>query len=431
MSAAVEGWSTTPPRDSETVAALCLRRLLPLLVVAYVVSFVDRTNIALAKSHLQTDLGISAAAYGLGAGLFFLTYALTEVPSNLLMHRVGARFWITRIMVTWGVISALMAVVQGPTSFYLLRMLLGVAEAGLFPGVMLYLTYWFDAEHRARASGLFLLGVCLANVISGPLGGALLEMNGVLGLRGWQWLFILEAVPALIVAAVIWRILPNRPSDAPWLTAEEAAGIERRIAKQQSDAAPSHEGLGRALLGPQSLLTIAIYFCHQIAIYTVTFFLPGIIGGWGHLSSLSIGLLTALPWLASTAGAVFALRGRRNPLQARRFLIAGFLIMAFGMLVASARQPAFALVGFCISASMFFVVQALIFTYPASRLSGSRLAVGLAFTNSCGLLGGFTGPTIMGRIEQQTGSASGGLIAMTILLLVAAGLASRLRPVTV
>ncbi|NPD69942.1 MFS transporter [Lichenicola cladoniae] len=430
MNGVAGGGGTIPPRDPETLTALCLRRLLPLLVVAYVVSFVDRTNIALAKSHLQTDLGISAAAYGLGAGLFFLTYALTEVPSNMVMHRVGARRWITRIMVSWGVISGLMAVVQGPTSFYVLRMLLGVAEAGLFPGVMLYLTYWFGAEHRARASGLFLLGVCLANVISGPLGGALLEMNGVLGLRGWQWLFILEAVPALVVAAVIWRRLPDRPRDAPWLTAEEAAGIERRISRQQLEAAPSHEGLGRALLGPQSLLTIGVYFCHQIAIYTVTFFLPGIIGGWGHLSPLSIGSLTALPWLASTAGAVFALRGRRTPLQARRVLVAGLLIMASGMLVASERQPALALLGFCISASMFFVVQALIFTYPASRLSGPRLAIGLAFTNSCGLLGGFTGPTIMGRIEQQTGSATGGLIAMTILLVVAAGLASRLRPVS-
>lgn len=192
----------TVPRDPATLNRLLFVKLMPLLIAAYVLSFLDRTNIALAKHQLDVDLGISAAAYGLGAGLFFLTYALSEVPSNLIMHRVGARFWIARIMVTWGLISAAMAFVQGETSFYVLRLLLGIAEAGLFPGVMLYLTYWFDREQRARATGYFLLGVCLANILSGPLGGALLELDGLLGWHGWQWLFVIEGLPA--VALPMW-----------------------------------------------------------------------------------------------------------------------------------------------------------------------------------------------------------------------------------
>ena len=204
------------PADS-AVDKLMFRKLMPLLIIAYVISFLDRTNIALAKTHLSVDLGISAAAYGLGAGLFFLSYALLEVPSNLIMHRVGARFWITRIMVTWGLLSAGMAFVQGEMSFYVMRVLLGAAEAGLFPGVMLYLTYWFGREQRARATGYFLTGVCVANILSGPLGGALLQMDGVLGWRGWQWLFVIEGLPAVLFAWVVWKKLPDGPATAPWL----------------------------------------------------------------------------------------------------------------------------------------------------------------------------------------------------------------------
>ncbi|WP_122256170.1 MFS transporter, partial [Pseudomonas marginalis] len=177
-------------REPQALNKLMFVKLMPLLIIAYILSFLDRTNIALAKHHLDVDLGISAAAYGLGAGLFFLTYALSEIPSNLIMHKVGARFWIARIMVTWGLISAAMAFVQGETSFYVLRLLLGIAEAGLFPGVMLYLTYWFNREQRARATGYFLLGVCFANIIGGPVGAALMRMDGLLGWHGWQWMFL-------------------------------------------------------------------------------------------------------------------------------------------------------------------------------------------------------------------------------------------------
>ncbi len=415
----------TPWLGRGETTALIQRRLMPILIGAYVVSFLDRTNIGLAKGVLQADLGLSDAAFGLGAGLFFLTYALSEVPSNLIMHRVGARVWITRIMVTWGLISAATALVQGPISFYVLRLLLGFAEAGLFPSVMLYLASWFGPEDRARASGLFLLGVCIANIVGGPVGGFLLEMNGLFGLRGWQWLFVVEAAPAIVLAFVVWRSLPDRPRDAAWLSPDQAAGVERQIRDSQPSA--EHASTVRALLTGQGLITVAIYFCHQISIYTVTFFLPGIISGWGRLSAPVVGSLAALPWIAAALGAVLMLRSSLTARSSRVFMVTGLLVMAMGLSIAAVGSPIVALLGFCLSASVFFVVQAILFTYPASRLSGVQLAAGLAFVNSCGLLGGFVGPTAMGVIQQQTGKSTDGLFAMAALLVVAAGLACLLR----
>src|SRR5262245_59724673 len=207
---------TASATQDESLNAQLLHRLMPLLVVVYVISVLDRTNIALARQSMSLDLGLSAGAYGLGAGLFFLTYSICEIPSNLIMQRVGARFWISRIMLTWGAVLVAMALVRGETSFYVMRLLLGMAEAGLYPGVMLYLTYWFGREERARATGYFLIGACIANVVGGPLGGALLELDGMFDLRGWQWLFVIEGVPAILAAFVVYKVLPDRPPSAPW-----------------------------------------------------------------------------------------------------------------------------------------------------------------------------------------------------------------------
>lgn len=414
------GASLSDPAD-RSLTSLLFRRLMPLLVLAYVISFVDRTNIALAKSHLAVDLHISAAAYGLGAGLFFLSYALLEVPSNLIMHRVGARFWIARIMVTWGVLSAAMAFVQGPTSFYVMRMLLGVAEAGLFPGVMLYLTYWFGREDRARAVGYFLLGVCIANIVSGPLGGALLEMDGVLGLKGWQWMFLVEGLPAVALAFVVWRKLPDGPDSAPWLTPAQAQEVHRRLDGEAAGAAgKAGHSFFAAIRDRQVWLAIFIYFCHQISIYTVIFFLPGIIGTYGKLTPVQIGLLNSLPWIAAAVGAAWLPKYADTPQRGRRLLLLGLVVMAAGLVIAAFTGPALALIGFSLTALMFFVVQSIVFVFPASRLHGAALAGGLALINTCGLVGGFLGPSAMGVIEQTTGSTRNGLIIMAVLLLVAA-----------
>jgi MFS family permease len=420
---------TTTSASHASLNRLMLRKLMPLLVIVYVISFLDRTNIALAKHSMSIDHGISAAAYGLGAGLFFLTYAAFEIPSNLIMHRVGARFWITRIMVTWGALSVAMAFVTGETSFYVMRLLLGAAEAGLFPGVMLYLTYWFGREERARATGYFLLGVCVANIVGGPLGGALLELDGSLGFHGWQWLFVIEGVPAILLAFVVWKMLPDRPTSAPWLSREDAIALERRLAAEQ-DAQGGRHGTGalRSVLGDRQVwLAILVYFCHQLTIYTVIFFLPGIIGASGKFSPLTIGLLSATPWVAAAIGAATLPRFASDSSKSRRILIAGLVIMASGMLIAAWASPVIGLLGVCLSALMFFVVQSIIFTFPQSRLSGSALAGGLGLVNSCGLLGGFVGPTVMGIIEQTTGRAMNGLVCLAIALLFAAVCSTRLR----
>lgn len=433
----------TPDEDGPALASLnqlLFARLLPLLILAYVVSFIDRTNIALAKAQMAVDLGISAAAYGLGAGLFFLSYAACEVPSNLIMHRVGARFWITRIMVSWGLLSAGMAFVQGEWSFYAMRLLLGAAEAGLFPGVMLYLTYWFGLQARARATGYFLMGVCIANIVSGPLAGALMQLEGLWGWHGWQWMFVLEGLPAVALAAVVWRHLPDGPETAPWLAPEQRALLRRHLAHEQAqnraqtggkgheDAhASAAQGLWVAVKDAQIWRAIAVYFCHQISIYTVIFFLPGLIGASGALSMLQVGLLTAVPWLVAALGAAVFPQQATTPQRCRRLLWVGLLVMAMGLAIAAQGGPALALVGCCVTALMFFVVQPVLFLFPTSRLSGAALAGGIGLVNTVGLLGGFLGPSVMGLIEQQTGSTDHGMLIIAGLLVGATGLSLGLR----
>lgn len=409
---------------------LLFRKLMPLLIIVYVISFLDRTNIALAKASIAVDLGISSAAYGLGAGLFFLTYAAFEVPSNLIMHKCGAKFWITRIMITWGLLSAGMAFVQGETSFYVMRLLLGAAEAGLFPGVMLYLTYWFDRKQRVRATGYFLLGVCIANILSGPLGGALLQMHGLLGMHGWQWMFIAEGLPAVALAFVVWKHLPNGPASASWLSADEVREIERRLAadlREQEAAGASTHLLRQMLADRQTWLAIAVYFCHQISIYTMIFFLPSVIGTYGKLSPFQIGTLNSVPWIAAALGAATLPRLATTAARSRRLLVVGLLVMAAGLVIATSANPIFGMAGFSLTALMIFVVQSVLFLFPSSRLKGSALAGGLAFVTTCGLFGGFFGPSLMGMIEQTTGSVQNGLYIIAGLLTAAAVAATALR----
>lgn len=408
---------------------LIFRRLMPLLIAAYIIAFIDRTNIGLAKHHLEVDLGISAAAYGLGAGLFFLAYSLCEVPSNLIMHRIGARIWIARIMVTWGLLSAAMAFVQGPASFYVLRILLGAAEAGLFPGVMLYLTYWFARDQLARANGIFLVAVCLANIVGAPLGGALLGMDGVLGWHGWQWMFVVEGLPAVLLAAVVLKVLPNGPLEAKWLEPAQARALVDRLERERAEgaAASGTHSFAGVFRDRQILLVIAVYFTHQIAVYSLTYFLPGIIGGWGEMSDLTIGLLTALPWVAAAIGTLVLPRHATDGRRSRLLLFGGMAAMVVGFVVGAVAGPALALIGFCIAASTFFVVQSILFTVPASRLTGAALAGGLALVNTLGILGGFVGPFVMGLLESMTGNPVAGLWFVIALLVVGTAVSVTLK----
>jgi MFS family permease len=399
------------------------KRLMPLLILCYLMSFLDRTNISLAKERLEADLGISAAAYGLGAGLFFLAYAVSEIPSNLIMHKVGARRWIFRIMITWGLLSVGMTWVQGETSFYVMRLLLGMSEAGLFPGIMLYLTYWFGAEFRARAIGLFLVGVCLSTIVGAPLGGALMGLDGVAGLYGWQWMFLVEGLPTVLLAFVVLKFLPDRPSQASWLTAEEAARLEADLAEEQgaATAASGTHSLGAVFKDRQMLMCIAVYWCHQVAVYSVVYFLPGIIGRSGGLSPLQVGLLTTVPWIAAAVGAVFGPRRLTGARRSRTAVTIGLLAMSGGLFIGSMAGPVLGLAGFCLAAFFFFVVQPPLFVLPGLRLSGATLAGGLALLNTVGATGGFIGPYAMGFTENLTGDPLSGLwLGMGLLVVGAA-----------
>jgi MFS family permease len=419
--------------DERTIRldGICRRnyvKLMPLLVLVYIISFIDRTNIGMAKKALEIDVGISAAAYGLGAGLFFLTYSTMEIPSNLIMHRLGARFWIARIMITWGIVSMLMAITWSPASFYVLRLLLGACEAGLYPGIILFITYWFPKRYRARANGLFLLGVSLANIIGAPLGGLLLNLQGMGGLHGWQWMFILEGAPAVLLAFVVWFWLPDNPAKAKWMTGEEKTLLMDTLAEEDTGASSNHGGL-RALLpvvrDPQIWLIVAVYFTHQMAVYSLSYFLPSIIHSYAAFSTVKIGLLTAIPWIAAAIGGLLIPRFATNLFKSRAIISGGLAMVTGGLTLAALAKNGLviALIGFAAAAFAFFIIQSVLFTFPPQRLSGTAMAGGIALVNCCGLAGGFLGPTIMGQVETVTGNPSGGLWFIVVLTAVGACLA--------
>ncbi|WP_242632464.1 MFS transporter [Arthrobacter sp. S41] len=421
--------STSNMRSPEVLNKVIFRRIMPLLIAAYVIAFIDRTNIGMAKDRMEIDLGISATAYGIGAGLFFLTYALSEIPSNLIMHKVGARFWIMRIMITWGILSACMSLVQGEWTFYILRMLLGIAEAGLFPGVIYFITQWFMVKDRARANGLFLLGVALANVIGAPLGGLLLTLDGLGGLHGWQWMFIIEGIPACFLAIAVWKLLPNKPTEAKFLSRAEAEDLEARIAAEETAGAKAagNSKLIHVLKDKQILLVVAIYFAHQIAVYALSFFLPSIIGTYGELSSIQIGLLTAIPWFFSAIGALLIPRLATNGSRSRAIAGASMVGIVAGFTLGALGGPVLGLIGFSLAAFNFFALQPILFTYPATRLTGAALAGGIAFVNTIGLFGGFLGPYVMGLLEEITGNKMSGLWFIVAMCVMGALLTLKLR----
>lgn len=416
-------------RSPKVISGVILRKLMPLLIIAYIMAFLDRTNIGMAKDRLEIDLGISATAYGIGAGLFFLTYALSEIPSNLIMHKVGARFWITRIMVSWGIISACMMFVQGEWSFYAMRMLLGIAEAGLFPGIMYFLTQWFVRQDRAKANGMFLLGVSFASILGAPLGGLLLNLDGVGGLHGWQWMFLIEGVPALFLAVIVWKMLPNRPTEATFLTHAEASDLEARIAAEEvaGSAASGTHRLTGIWKDRQILLVVGIYLSHQIAVYALSFFLPSLIGTYGVPSSTEIGLLTAVPWIFAALGAFLIPRHATTGTRGRKIITMAMIGICAGFTLGAVSGPVIGLIGFCMGAFCFFIVQPILFTFPASRLSGSTLAGGIAFVNTIGLLGGFLGPYVMGYMEDATGSKFSGLWFVVAVCAIGAALSFFLK----
>lgn len=398
------------------------RRVLPLFVIMFIVNYIDRVNIGFVRTYMEHDLGIGAAAYGLGAGLFFIGYALFEVPSNILLQKVGARIWLTRIMLTWGLVAAGMAFIQTETHFYILRFLLGVAEAGFFPGVIYYFTRWLPGVERGKAIAIFLSGSAFASLISGPLSGALLQING-LGWHGWQWMYFIEGMVSVSLCFFVWFWLDSKPHDAKWLSRDEQNALVNAINAEQLEreaATPIKPSLTTLLKDRQIILFCVIYFFIQLTIYAATFWLPSIIKKMGDLSDMQVGLFNSIPWLLSIVGmyafASFSAKWKHQ----QAWVAAALLIAAAGMFMSTTGGPIFAFVAICFAALGFKSASSLFWPIPQAYLD-ARIAAGvIALINSIGNLGGFFAPATFGWLEEHTGSIQGGLYGLAGTSIIAA-----------
>ncbi len=396
------------------------RRLLPLLIVCYFISYLDRVNVGFAALTMNKDLGITATAYGLGAGIFFLTYFAFEVPSNLFLERVGARVWIARIMLTWGILSGAMAFIVGEKSFYLVRLLLGAAEAGFVPGIIFYLTLWFPAQYRARIIGSFMIAIPLSSVIGSPVSGALLGLDGVWGYRGWQWLYVVEALPAVLLAGVVLAFMTDRPSQATWLPEDERAWLVRRLADERSarEAARSYS-VKETLTNGRVLAVAFVYFGNVALLYGLSFFLPQIVKGF-DLTNFQTGLVSLIPFAVGIVGMVVLGRSSDRTGERKGHVALALLLAAGGTAAAALVADPYAKMAlFSVSAFGIFGALPVIWTLPTAYLSGAAAAGGIAIINALGNLSGFAAPYAVGAIRDATGTFTGGL-----LLIAGAGLAA-------
>ncbi len=408
-------------------------RLLPFLLFLYIICWLDRVNVGFAALQMNQDLGFSASVYGFGAGVFFAGYALFEIPSNLILARVGARRWIARIMITWGLISTCMMFVHDTTSFYLLRFLLGVAEAGFLPGILYYLADWYPGARRARAVSWFMAAIPLSIVVGGPVAGILLELDGLLGMRGWQWLYLLEGAPAFFLGFVVLAWLPDSPSQVRWLNDAERAWLDTRIRAEKDEAEQRHGiGLRRALLHPTVWQLALIMFTCQSGSYGLTLWMPQILKGLSGLSDLLVGMITALPYVAAAIGMV--LIGASSDRTGERFyhIAVPSLVAVIGF-TASAwlTTPIPAMIALTVAAVGDLGSRGPFWALPGRFLTGSAAAGAIALINTVGSLGGFVGPYAVGLVKDATGSFTGGLMFLAGLLLLGAIGTLHLRRATV
>ncbi|QWB21252.1 MFS transporter [Streptomyces koelreuteriae] len=399
-----------------------VRRIVPFLVLCYVVSYLDRVNVGFAKLQMSDDLGFSEAAYGLGAGLFFIGYFLFEVPSNLMLQRVGARTWIARIMISWGVVSAAFMFVHNEATFYVLRFLLGAAEAGFYPGVILYCTYWFPSQRRARVIAMFMSAIPVAGIFGNPLSGWIMDrFQGVNGWQGWQWMFLLEAIPALLIGVATLFYLDNSVRDAKWLTDEEKDVVERAVAE---DAAHQtvHGRVWDAFREPKVWLMCFIYFCFVMGQYALTFWMPTFIESTGIEGNLAIGVLSAVPFLAALVTMNLFGRSADKRRERRWHLVVPSLMGAVGFSLAAgwAGSTALSLVALSVAAAGVLTCSPLFWSLPTAFLGGTAAAVGLAVINSVGNLAGFVSPYMIGALKDATGSTSLPMYVLALSLVVGA-----------
>jgi MFS transporter, ACS family, tartrate transporter len=380
----------------------------------YFAAFIDRVNVGFAAAQMNRDLGFSAYVYGLGAGIFFIGYALFEIPSNLILHKVGGRLWLARIMLTWAVVAGAMAFVKGATGFYILRFLLGVAEAGFYPGVLYYLTYWVPAAGRARLVGIFMTAVPISTALGGPLSSALLRLDGMLGLTGWQWLFLTETIPSLVLGFVTLVYLPDTPADAPWMTAEERQWLIARLDAEKSasggDAPPT---VARTLLSARILVLSLCYFGVVLGLYGVILWVPQILAHAG-IAPGNVGMAVAIPYAAAAFFMVWWSR-RSDRLQERVGHIAAASLVAFVGLAGSAAladSPLLSVAAISVGAAGTLGIIPIFWTLPTSVLNGAAAAGAIAMINAIGNVGGFVGPFLIGWIKEATGNFTWGLLAV-------------------
>lgn len=413
-----------------TTLAKVTRRLAPFLFLLYVVCFLDRVNVGFAALQMNHDLGLSPTVFGFGAGVFFLGYVLFEVPSNLILARTGARVWIARIMITWGLVAAAMMFVRGPVSLYALRFLLGVAEAGFFPGIIYYLSGWYPAAERARAVARFMVAIPISGVLGGPISGALLGLNGVLGLAGWQWLFFLEGLPAVLLGFVVMRYLTDRPEDAEWLAPAEREWLSARLSRER-EGCERHHGLSvfQALSnGTVWRLGALLLLCNAFGVYVLGLWLPQIVRAVAGLSDLMVGVVTAVPNLVAAVAMVLvgAHSDRTGDRLGHIAAAAGTAGVGF-FVSALVHSPVLAVVGLSIAAAGLLSSHGPFWPLPSMFLTGSAAAGGIALVCSVANLAGFLGPYALGLLKDASGGFQTGLLALGLICLAGGGLALHLR----
>jgi MFS transporter, ACS family, tartrate transporter len=401
-----------PPEGGDALRERTLRRvrrrILPIVVVLYLIAYLDRNNVGFAKAGLAHDLGISDAAYGLGAGIFFLGYVLLEVPSNAGMHRFGARRWMARILISWGILAVAMSLVSGETSFYLLRFLLGAAEAGFFPAVLFYFTLWFPAAHRGAALGVFVLAQPLANAVGSPVSGLALNLDGALGLHGWQWMFVIEGVPAIALGLCTPLLLTDRPADARWLADDERRWLESAIeAEAAAKAVHAAHPFVAGLKDPRAVVYGLLNFGMVCGVYGLSLWLPTIVDGLGHFDSTELGLLVMIPYAVSLPFVYYW--SARSDRTGRRAWHAGVSmgVAAAGLLGAGFSfpvSPVLALVLLSVAAIGIYSTIAPFLAMPSLVFAGATAAAGLGLVNSLGNIGGFVAPYIVGLLKSATGT---------------------------
>lgn len=406
---------TTPALRTDPVHARATRKtmlkLIPLLCLIYFMSYIDRTNVSMAKTQFETDIGLSAAAYGLGAGIFFISYAFLEIPSNLIMYKVGPRAWITRIALTWGAVTILMMFVQGEYSFYILRFILGAAEAGLFPAMAYMVTVWFAQHQRASVMGYIYLAPTIALIIGGPLGGALMEMDDIAGLHGWQWMFIVEGIITMAIGVLLWFKLPSNPAEAKWLSSEEASSMIQHAGIPDESDRHIRGNLGKAFGRPFIVLLAFVYFLNQISSVGLVFNIPSIIESMNVSAPFVIGAISGSVGIGATIGVLIMPKLFRGTHREATWLGA----MALGTLITAAAYMLFdsaviRVLLILIGAIFIFGTLPLFWSVAMARMSGVVAAAGLAFINTIGLIGGFVGPYLFGIAETKTGDPATGFI---------------------